>query len=287
MHNAANPLSKHFRQAKLYISLPSRGNFYQPGSFEFSETGEYPVLAMTAKDELRFKTPDALLNGQATVEVIQSCVPNVKNAWDIPVIDLDAILIAIRIATYGETMDLTTVVPGTDLERTYSADLRLLLDKLNSQTYDNVVVSGDFKIELTPLTYRHFTETALKTFEEQRIFMLLNNDNMTEAEKLLKFNESFSKLTDLNIGIVLKSIASVQFQNETPVTNKQHIAEFFENADKDIFSSILAHIETQRKKFAIQPLEVQADEELIAAGAPEKLYIPITFDQSSFFGKGS
>ena len=40
------------------------------------------------------KTPDALVNGETTVEVIQSCMPNIKDAWKIPVIDLDVILIA-------------------------------------------------------------------------------------------------------------------------------------------------------------------------------------------------
>ena len=33
---------------------------------------------MTAKDEMMFKTPDALLNGQATVDVIQSCIPAIN-----------------------------------------------------------------------------------------------------------------------------------------------------------------------------------------------------------------
>ena len=102
-----NPLAKHFRQPKLYIQFPSKGNFYPDGSLEETETGDYPIFAMTAKDELTIKTPDALLNGQATVSVIQSCVPNIKNAWHVPSIDVDAILIAIRIATYGEKMDLT------------------------------------------------------------------------------------------------------------------------------------------------------------------------------------
>jgi hypothetical protein len=34
---------------------------------------------MTAKDELMFKTPDALLNGQSTVEVVKSCIPAIQD----------------------------------------------------------------------------------------------------------------------------------------------------------------------------------------------------------------
>ena len=65
-----NPLANYFRQPKLYLRLPSQGKFYPEGALDHSQIDEYPVYAMTAKDELMFKTPDALMNGQATVEVI-------------------------------------------------------------------------------------------------------------------------------------------------------------------------------------------------------------------------
>ena len=79
-----NPLAKHFRQPQLYIQLPSKGKYYPPGTLEMPVTKELPVYPMTAKDELSFMTPDALLNGQGTVDVIQSCIPNIKDAWAMP-----------------------------------------------------------------------------------------------------------------------------------------------------------------------------------------------------------
>ena len=93
-----NPLASIMRQPKIYISLPSKGQYWPPDSLKVSDNQEYPVYSMTAKDELLLKTPDALLNGQAVVDVLESCVPNIVNAWDCPQIDLDALLIAIRIA---------------------------------------------------------------------------------------------------------------------------------------------------------------------------------------------
>ena len=108
----ANPLQKYFRQPKIYLSLPSQGQYYDNNSIDLLENNEYPVYAMTAKDELTMKTPDALLNGAATVEIVKSCIPNIVNPWAMPSIDLDAILIAIRVATYGETMEITTKIPG-------------------------------------------------------------------------------------------------------------------------------------------------------------------------------
>lgn len=278
-----NPLQKYFRQPKIYLTLPSRGQFYPEGAIEKTENNEYPVFPMTARDELTMKTPDALLNGQATVDMIQSCVPNIKDAWNIPSVDLDALLIAIRIATYGEKMDLEIKTPVTGEEKTYSIDLRVMLDTLIHNQFDNTFDMNGMTIHIKPLTYREFTDTSLKTFEEQRIFALVNNNDIAEEEKLRKFNESFRKLTDITVGTLERSIWKI----ETPdgiVDNPQWIKEFVANSEKGLFSALTEHLEEQREKFRIKPLVVDATAEEIEKGVPETYEIPITFDQSNFFG---
>ena len=95
-----NPLKKYYRQVKQFVKLPSGYKFYPEGAIEVPESGEVAVYPMTAKDEMLLKTPDALLNGEATVAVIQSCIPAIKNAWVMPSIDCDAALMTIRMATY-------------------------------------------------------------------------------------------------------------------------------------------------------------------------------------------
>ena len=281
-----NPLAKHFRQPKVYIRLPSGGEYYE-GGIEKTESGEYPVLAMTARDEIMYKTPDALLNGQATVDVIQSCVPNIKDAWRVPNIDLDVILLGIRIASVGEKMEVGLRVPGLDEERSYEVNLRTLLDQIYAQTYENIVKADSFTIELRPTSYKYFTELALKTFEEQRIFSLLNNNNITEQQKIERIQSSFKKLTDINLDLVKNSILSVQWEDETPVTDRNHINEFIDNADGAVFDAIIKHVESQKDRFGIKPLKVKFSKEDQAAGAPAELDVPITLDQSNFFGKGS
>jgi hypothetical protein len=277
-----NPLRKYFRQPKVYITLPSKGDFYQEGVLEMTENKEFPVFAMTAKDELIIKTPDALLNGQATVDVIQSCIPNIKSAWQMPSVDLDACLVAIRIATYGESLDITTKVPVLGEDRQFTVDLRQVLNKLVTPTFDYKLKIGDIGVELRPLTYKEFTETNLKTFEEQRIFTLVNDDELDDAERLNRFGQSFKKLTDLTVGMLTKSIAKLTIGDEE-VTNPTFINEFIDNVDKEFFKSITDHLEEQRKKFAIEPIKVESNEEDVAAGVPKTWEVPITFDQSNFF----
>jgi len=277
-----NPLKKYFRTPKVYITLPSEGKFYPEGVIEIPENGEIPVFAMTAKDELAIKTPDALLNGQATVDVIQSCVPAIKNAWQLPSVDLDAILIAIRIATFGETLDLHTTVPRTDIEKTYSVDLRILLNRLVSCKFEEKLEIENFQVTVRPLNYKEYTEAALKTFEEQRIFALVNNDDISEAEKLAKFGESFRKLTELTVFTISKSIVNIKIDDEE-VSNPAHIDEFIANVDKSFYNALSKHLEKQKEMFSTQPIDISSTDEEVEAGAPAKWTLPIVFDQSNFF----
>ena len=277
-----NPLRKYFRQPKVYITLPSKGKFYQPNSINIPEGEEYPVYAMTAKDELTMKTPDALLNGAATVEIVKSCVPAIINPWAMPSIDLDAILIAIRIATYGDTMEIETKAPVTGDDKTFSVDLRTLLNKLVTKEYNTELQLGEMKINTRPLTYREFTDASLKTFEEQRIFALVDDEKISDTEKLSRFNDSFQKLTNLTINTIASSITSIEFGDEV-VENTMHIQEFMQNSDKQFYSDVLKHVETQRDLFALEPLKVSSTDEDVAKGAPKEWEVPITFDQSNFF----
>ena len=277
-----NPLQKYFRQPKIYLSLPSNGKYYPAGSLEISENGEYPVFPMTARDEIMIKTPDALLNGQATASVITSCIPAIKDPFNMPSMDLDACLIAIRIATYGEMMEVSIKVPVTGEDKDFDLDLRIMLDQFSNVDYNSAIQLDGMIVNLRPLTYGEFTETSRKTFDEQRIFNVINDADMAEGDKLATFTESFKKLTDLTILTLEKSIASIEVGDDV-VTDQAHIKEFIANTDQGLFESVTNHIEEQRTKFEVKPLVVDATPEEIEAGVPETYEVPVTFDQSSFF----
>ena len=107
----ANPLSKYFRQPAIYMDLPSRGKYWPDGTLDLPVTGKLAVYPMTTRDEITLRTPDALMNGTSVVDVIQSCCPSITNAWRMPSVDVDAVLIGIRIASYGNEMDFDTRCP--------------------------------------------------------------------------------------------------------------------------------------------------------------------------------
>ncbi len=283
-NQAVNPLKKYFRQPKLYLKLPSSGSFYPEGTLEKTDNGEYPVFPMTAKDEITIKTPDALMNGQATVDVIESCIPNIKNAWAVPSIDIDAILIAIRIATYGETIELDVTLPNTTIIKTFTADLRLVVDKLMNAVFDTEIkINDELTAFIRPLTYKEYTQNSIKTLEEQRLFSIVNNDQLSEEEKQKNFSESFKKITDITVSTVAQSITKI-VTPDSVVTDPQFIKEFLENSDKDFFNKFIVALADQKEKFIMPPFKVQTSEEEQKEGAPAEFEAPVVLDASNFFG---
>ena len=278
----SNPLKKYYRQPKQFVRLPSNYKYYKPGTIQVPESGEVAVFPMTAKDELLFKTPDALLNGEATVRVIQSCIPAITNAWEMPALDIDTCLVAIRMATYGTKMQVKVFVPKTKIEKDMELDLQAALDRLLSHTYEEKFLYQNMAVTTRPLTYKEFTEAAIKTFEEQRLAAMVQDKEMPEEEKIKRFQASFSKLTDINIQMVSASVASIRVDGQV-VTDKTQIQEFLENTSKEFYQTIIDQSTKQKDNFTIPPVEMTATPEEIKAGAPETYKVPVLFDQANFF----
>ena len=187
-----NPLQKYYRQPAIYIKLPSGGRYYPKEVFTPTETGEIPILPMTVKDELAFKTPDAMINGQSTVDVIKSCVPNLLDPWKMVNYDTDAVLLAIRIATYGETMDVTYRVPVINEEGSHTINLPALLEDINrAEILDETTTTTNFKIQIEPLSYKTLTKIQIARFEQQKMYGTIDNSTMTDEAKQSAFAKSF------------------------------------------------------------------------------------------------
>lgn len=277
-----NPLKKYYRQPKQFIKLPSDYRFYVEGSVEVPQSREVAVYPMTAKDEMMFKTPDALLNGQATVDVIQSCIPAIKDAWQMPSIDCDAALMSIRMATYGTKMTVPITVPKTKIEKDLELDLQTSLGGILAAEYKDTFLWENMEIKTKPLSYAEFTKSALKSFEQARLQATVVDTKLSDEEKIAQFNVSFQKLTQLNVDMVVQTIESIRVDGQT-VTDKKQIKEFVDNTSKEFFSAIMEHLEENRKRFQLAPQKVTSTEEEVKQGAPETYEVPIAFDSSNFF----
>lgn len=277
---SANPLQQFFRQPAIYIRLPSGGNFWQPGSLDLPQNGELPVFPMTAADEITYRTPDALFNGQAVVEVIQSCVPAIKNAWHIPSVDLNAILIAIRIASYGHEMEIGTTCPSCSTDADFSLDLRSVLDQMRAPDYNNTLRHGDLEIAFHPMSYEQQNASNLEQFESQQMIRSVPDSGLSDQEKIQQMTELMKTVTRLTIRALTASIASVRTPTAM-VTDAAHIQEWLENCDRGLFTEVRNHAIKLRTDTELRPMN------LTCRNCEHKYEQGMTLDMANFFGLAS
>lgn len=276
-----NPLAKHFRQPAIYFKLPSRGRYWPEESLVLPVNDEIPVFPMTVKDEIILKTPDALLNGQGIVDVIQSCCPNIKDAWKMPSIDVDATLIAIRIASYGNKMNVEAKCPHCNEEHSYDIGLGNVLDSLKTPDYSKKVEFEEIAIKLAPQSYFSANETDQIRFEEQRIIQALGDTDLSEEARVEQFGKHMKKVVDLNIKILLDSTEYVQLADGTVVSDRSYIREFYDNCDAKIITQVKNKLSEFLEESKMQPLDTKC------SACEKEFSIPLGFNYSNFFGNGS
>ena len=274
---ANNPLFKHFRQPAIYLKLPSQGRFWPDDAIDMPPTGELPIYPMTVKDEITIKTPDALMNGLGVVEVIQSCCPNIKNAWKTPAADLDAILIAIRLASYGSDMDIETTCPKCNEENSNVIDLTVLLDNYKMPHYTSTAIE-DLTFNFKPQAYETINNNNMMVFEQQKLLDTISRSDLPDEEKTKQFNLIFPKLTEMNVMSLVFCIESIVTDDDKEVTESKYIKEFVENCDRKVYSAIKDKIETIAKSTKPESLNITCPE------CQETYMSELSFDNANFFG---
>ena len=278
MQQNTNPLNKYLRQPEIYVKLPSNGKYWPPGSLEMPISGELPVLPMSTRDEIMVNTPDALLNGEAVVNMIQSCIPNIRNAWAMPSVDLDTVLIAIRIASYGEKMEYTSTCPKCENSDNYEIDLRQFLDMpVDLQGYENAFDYKGITVSLRPLDYNSVNQQNLEQFEQQRLMTMVNDTTIDEATKQKRFQEIFNILTTYTIQNVVGSIEKLTTPEGITVIDPMHLKDFVENSERIFFQTLKDKLLDIKNKFPEKTVSTVCDT------CSNEYTIPFTFDQSNFF----
>jgi hypothetical protein len=271
-----NPLSRYFRQPTIYMRLPSKGQHYPEGTLDLPPNGEIPVFPMTVRDEIINKTPDALFNGSSVVSLIQSCVPNIKDAWVIPSIDLDSILIAIKVATYGKDLDITGSCTHCKESSDFIIDLNRVLADIGIADYTSPQRIGQFEIMFRPLTYHEINETSKEQFNEQKILNILPESSLSDQERIQQINQLIVKITDGTISALSKSISSIR-TDDVLVSDEKQIHEFLDNCPTALFAAIRDAAVTKRQAGAMKPLK-------LTCSHCNKQYDQIlTLDLSNFF----
>lgn len=271
-----NPLKQFFRRPAVYLKLPSGGKNYAPGSLELPENGELPVFPMTAIDEISVRTPDALFNGSALVDLVKSCVPGIKDPWKINSNDLDSVLIAIRAASGQQLLDIDTICPKCNTDAKFSLNLLTVLANMSYGDYNTPLEVSDLKIKFCPLTYKEMNEAAINQLQITKKFSDIDKIEDPDEQSRVT-GEALKAVTELTIIVISQTIEYI----ETPdsrVDNKEFISDFLHNCDGGIFVAIRDHNSKLKQTTEIKPLDIKC------ANCGHEYKQAYTINPTDFFG---
>ena len=275
---ANNPLAKHFRQPSIYLKLPSQGRFYDNNAIDLGATGEIPIYPMTVKDEILLRTPDALMNGESMVQMIKSCVPSINDPYQLPLSDLDAILIAIRLASYGNELEIKSNCTQCNHENEHNIDLRALLDRIQpTASYDQTHLVDGLIFELQPQKFKDINIVGQMTFEQRKLLSSIEASELSESERKQYFQDAFKKLTDLNIITLVNCIKSITTETGDRVDNPALIKEFLTNATRSTYDEIKTVVNKTIELNKLAPMTVNCEE------CTKEYPVDIDFNQTNFF----
>ena len=280
MVDNVNPLSKNFRQPAMHVKLPSNGQYWPEDSISLPVTGEVPVYPMTTKDEITLKTPDALMNGSGVVSVLQSCCPTIANGWDCPSIDIDTLIIAIRIASYGSSMTVDSKCPHCDEENSFQINLQSIVDGIKAPNYNEPVAFDNLKIYLKPQKYFDFNKRNMIEFEEQQLLKAIGQATDENADKQavqFQFDKHLSNMISMSTDALVSSTEKIVMDDGTVVTNPDFIKEFYNNSKGAVTKAVHTRINQIVVDTTIKPFDV------ICADCQQPYKIEFTFDYANFF----
>ena len=88
----------------------------------------------------------------------------------------------------------------------------------------------------------------------------------------------------VNFSLLIDSIKSITTPKGDTVSDRAQIIEFCDKADTKTITEIQEKLSELRLQAQIPPLKIKTSEEQIKKGAPASFEVPVTFDNSNFFG---
>jgi hypothetical protein len=284
MVDTNNPLQKYFRQPSLYLKLPTLGRWYDQSSIELTADSEIAVYGLTALDEIMINTPDAMLNGKALEAVITHAAPSIRDVKKLLIPDLEALFVAIKIATNQGKFDLDRTCVACKHENTFEVNCQHLLDSISYVDGSDSVVNFDDNliIHVKPYSFEMRQLFLQREYQEEAALRVMSSSdqNITEFDRARILGESVERLSRITFDLVSKSIEKIVMVNENiVVTDPAHISEWLVSINKGQADAVIKAVDSLNKIGVQKSIKAQCtscghtwDEEL-------------GFDPMSFFGR--
>lgn len=284
MASDSNPLKRFFRQPAIYLRLPTQGRWYSPADATVSPDGEIPVYGLTALDEIMLNTPDAMLNGKALEGVIKHCAPDILNIKNLLLPDLEALFVAIKIATLDGKHSFDRNCPACKHENNFEINCQTLLDTMTFVDDSDTVINfnDELVVSVRPYSLEMRQLFMQREFEEQRTLKAIDESNkdLDEFEKARIVSEGVERLSKMTFDLVSKSITKVRLvKDNLDVTDPKFINEWLLGIGKQQSDAVINAVNELNKLGVRKTVPAKCSE------CGHEWEEAITFDPVSFFAR--
>ena len=225
-----------------------------------SDNKPFEVYSTVIADDITVRTPDALLSGTATIELIQNCCPSISNAAEVLVCDIPALLCNIRIASDGMKLELNATCPGCSTQNTYEINLNDILVRLSAEKWFTPLILPDdnLKIIFYPPSYETYNNFAIEEFKlKKQLFQITQLASFQEHEHLI--SALLEQQQKNQAEYYSNCITRIEIDHSQNVTNPNHIKEWFGQADLKICEQIKQHITAALEQCNLPKLSIKCD----------------------------
>ena len=257
-----------FNRPVLYITLPS------DAARGLQTT--HAVFSMVMTDELTLKTPDALLYGFATTEVIKNCCPSLGDPDNIKTCDIPYILASIKIATSGSQLEFNATCPKCKNFEPYEISLQQLIPNLKAMLWASPIKLPNLEIWLQAPTYKEYSTYSLLDYQyTKQLYQLTHAPN---AEDYTEFITGlFEKKKLLEVEYHASCIKNIRINDFITVDNSQHIEEWFNQCDVEIQTLIANTIRDANHECRLPEMEI------VCTACQHNMKFPLELDFSNLF----
>jgi len=215
----------------ITITLPSKGLFYDEDMFvEGTDPTELEVHPFTMWEEVHHSNPFAIMSGKATRKMVNTVAPEIKNPDGLCSYDVDILMLAGRMASYGDKMKITLTCGNPDHVREVEENGQKKKVKCESKTdmdvnirelingYPMIENTDDWNVELPngqkvtfrPTLYNDMLSAMKIGVSQEKINQIIRTMKDLPEEKIFELSDqSVDNLMNVKLVTTVSSIKSV------------------------------------------------------------------------------
>lgn len=277
----------------IEISIPTRGAFYQPGVLaEGVDPNRIVVRTLGIMDEFKYRDPFLLASGKAIDHLIRHiCGDQILAPEEMCEIDIETILLASRLASYGPTLRIkhtcehlvdpeppeagsTPTTTGDEVpEKVLCGHINTVLIDLQQFILRYGPIDDDAQFEvllprvgqtvyLKPVPYRTTVEVMKNVVANRRKFDALEKKEafVMDTADFAQYEDLVNMSVDLQIQTLLDCIYAVRTRSGLLVEDPMSIgAWIFElpNSDHDVIAKRISAVTEEFRKISLVPYECE------------------------------